>query len=54
MAARLGQIYGPEILDAKIRDLVNVTAEHDGWDHVTLRHALSMATGMLLLFQDCV
>lgn len=50
MAARLGQIYGPEILDFKIRDLVNVTAEHDGWDHVTLRHTLSMATGMFLSF----
>ena len=43
---RMAQKYGDEILDYKIKDLVEVTAEHDGWDDVTLRHAMSMATGI--------
>jgi len=44
--ARLAQKYGDDILDIRIRDLLDVTAEHDGWDDVTLRHAMSMATGI--------
>jgi len=43
---RMAQKYGDEILDYKIKDLVDVTADHDGWEDVTLRHAMSMATGI--------
>jgi CubicO group peptidase (beta-lactamase class C family) len=43
---RMAQKYGDEILDYRIRDLVDVTAEHDGWQDVTIRHAMSMATGI--------
>ena len=43
---RMAQKYGDEILDYKIKDYVQVTAEHDGWENVTLRHAMSMATGI--------
>lgn len=41
---RMAQKYGDEILDYKVRDYFHVTADHDGYDSVTLRHALSMAT----------
>ena len=44
--ARMAQKYGDEILDYKIKDLLHVTADHDGYAEVTLRHALSMATGI--------
>jgi len=43
---RMAEIYGDEILDYKIKDYVRVTADHDGWDEVTFRHAMSMATGI--------
>ena len=43
---RMAEKYGDEILDYKIKDYVRVTADHDGWDKVTLRHAMSMATGI--------
>lgn len=43
---RMAQKYGDEVLDYKIKDLVEVTADHDGWEDVTLRHAMSMATGI--------
>jgi CubicO group peptidase (beta-lactamase class C family) len=43
---RLAEMYGDEILDYKIKDYVHVTADHDGWEEVTLRHAMSMATGI--------
>ena len=43
---RMAQKYGDEILDYKIKDYVRVTAAHDGWEEVTLRHAMSMATGI--------
>ena len=43
---RLAQKYGDEILDYRIRDYLDVTATHDGWDGVTFRHAMSMATGI--------
>ena len=43
---RIAQKYGDEILDYKVRDYLHVTADHDGYDNVTLRHALSMATGI--------
>jgi CubicO group peptidase (beta-lactamase class C family) len=44
--SRMAEKYGDEILDYKIKDLVQVTADHDGWEDVTLRHAMSMATGI--------
>jgi len=43
---RMAEKYGGEILDYKIKDYVPVTADHDGWDKVTFRHAMSMATGI--------
>ncbi|MCH7821218.1 MAG: serine hydrolase [Proteobacteria bacterium] len=43
---RLAQKYGDEILDYRIRDLLEFTAEHDGWDKVTIGHLVSMATGI--------
>jgi CubicO group peptidase (beta-lactamase class C family) len=44
--SRMAEKYGDEILEYKIKDLVQVTADHDGWEDVTLRHAMSMATGI--------
>ncbi|MBN1137869.1 MAG: serine hydrolase [Anaerolineae bacterium] len=43
---RLAQKYGPEVFDLKIKDYVQVTAKHDGWDEVTFGDALNMATGI--------
>jgi CubicO group peptidase (beta-lactamase class C family) len=43
---RLAEKYGQEVFDLKIADYVEVTAEHDGWDEVTFRDALNMATGI--------
>ena len=43
---RMAEKYGDEILDYRIMDYVSVTAEHDGWENVTFRNALSMATGI--------
>ena len=43
---RMAEKYGDEVLDYKIKDYVDVTASHDGWDNVTFRHAMSMATGI--------
>ncbi len=43
---RMAQKYGDEILDYRIRDYVDVSADHDGWRDVTFRHAMSMATGI--------
>jgi len=43
---RMAEKYGDEVLDYKIRDYLDVTAKHDGWDNVTFRHAMSMATGI--------
>lgn len=42
---RMAQKYGDEIFDYKIKDYLNVTAEHDGWEEVTIGDALNMATG---------
>ena len=44
--ARLAQKYGNQVLDEKILDYVDIRAAHDGWDGVTFRHALNMATGI--------
>ena len=43
---RLAQKYGDEVLDYRIRDYLEVDADHSGWDDVKFRHALSMATGI--------
>ena len=43
---RMAQKYGDEVLDYRIRDYVDVSSTHDGWDEVTFRHAMSMATGI--------
>jgi hypothetical protein len=43
---RLAQKYGDQVLDEKIKDHVTVTAKHDGWERVTFRDALNMATGI--------
>jgi hypothetical protein len=45
-ALRLAQKYGDEIFDYRIKDLLDFSADHDGWDNVTIGHALSMATGI--------
>lgn len=42
----LAQAYGPEVLDLKIVDYVDVTASHDGWREVTFLDAIDMATGV--------
>jgi hypothetical protein len=43
---RLAQQYGDQVFDLKIKDYVTVTAAHDGWERVTFRDALNMATGI--------
>ncbi|WP_425153364.1 serine hydrolase [Candidatus Palauibacter sp.] len=45
-ALRLAQRYGREVLDERIADHLDVTAEHDGWDEVRFRDVLNMATGV--------
>jgi len=42
----LAQAYGPEVYDELIRDHINVTASHNGWDNVTFGDTLSMVTGV--------
>ena len=49
---RMAQKYGDEVLDYRIGDYLDVTADHDGWDNVTFRHAFSMATGIGTGTQD--
>ena len=43
---RLAQKYGPSVFDLYIKDYLNVTASHDGWDEVTFADCLNMATGI--------
>jgi hypothetical protein len=43
---RLSHHLGSDIGDTLVRDVVDVTAEHDGWQDVTVKHCLSMATGI--------
>jgi hypothetical protein len=43
---RLAQKYGDAVLGLKIKDYVQVTATHDGWERVTFADALNMATGI--------
>ena len=45
-ALRLAQRYGRGILDERVADHLDVTAEHDGWDEVRFRDVLNMATGV--------
>ena len=42
----LAERYGPEVLDVRVADLLEVTAEHDGWNEVRLRDCFNMATGI--------
>ena len=45
-ALRLAQRYGREVLDERVADYLEVTADHDGWDDVRFRDVLNMATGV--------
>ena len=45
-ALHLAERYGAEILDLPVADLLDVTASHDGWAEVCLRHCYDMATGI--------
>lgn len=45
-ALRLARRYGREVLDERVADHLDVTAEHDGWDAVRFRDVLNMATGV--------
>ncbi|WP_444994053.1 serine hydrolase [Aliikangiella sp. IMCC44359] len=42
----LAQRYGTEILDYLIKDYVDVSANHNGWEQVRFIDALNMATGI--------
>ena len=42
----LAERYGADVLDLKIVDYVDVTADHDGWQDVTFRDAIDMAAGV--------
>ena len=42
----LAEKYGPGVFDLKIVDYLDVTADHDGWNDVTFRDAINMATGI--------
>jgi CubicO group peptidase (beta-lactamase class C family) len=43
---RLAEVYGEGVFNLKIRDYVEISAEHDGWEEVTFGNALNMATGV--------
>jgi CubicO group peptidase (beta-lactamase class C family) len=43
---RLAQKYGDQVFELKIKNFLTVTASHDGWERVTFRDALNMATGI--------
>jgi hypothetical protein len=43
---RLAQVYGDQVVDLRLADYLDVTADHDGWDNVTFGDALDMATGV--------
>ena len=44
--AWLAKRYGAQVYDARVVDLLNVTASHNGWNQVTLLDLLHMATGI--------
>jgi len=43
---RLAEKYGEPVFDELIRNHIDVTADHNGWDTVTFGDTLSMATGI--------
>ncbi|UCH26315.1 MAG: serine hydrolase [Trueperaceae bacterium] len=43
---RLAQLYGADVFDLRIADLLDVRADHDGWNDVTFGDALNMAVGV--------
>ena len=43
---RLAQKYGAYVFNLKIKDYVNIEADHGGWDEVSFGDALNMATGL--------
>lgn len=43
---RLAEKYGTWVFNLKIKDYVNITADHEGWEEVTFGDALNMATGI--------
>lgn len=45
-ALRLAQRFGRGVLDERIADHLDVTADHDGWEDVRFRDVLNMATGV--------
>ena len=42
----LAKRYGLEVLDLRVADLLEVSAEHDGWNEVRLRDCINMASGI--------
>ncbi|MEM7121926.1 MAG: serine hydrolase domain-containing protein [Pseudomonadota bacterium] len=42
----LAEKHGDHVFDLRIRDYLEVTAHHDGWQDVTFADALNMATGI--------
>ncbi|WP_444996028.1 serine hydrolase domain-containing protein [Aliikangiella sp. IMCC44359] len=42
----LAERYGIQVLDYLIKDYLEITATHDGWEQVTFRDALNMAVGI--------
>ncbi len=45
-ALRLAQRYGRSVLDERVADHLDVTADHNGWNDVRFRDVLDMATGV--------
>ena len=44
--AWLAQTYGDDVVHEKIADHLEVTAAHDGWDHVSFLDVINMTTGV--------
>lgn len=42
----LAQLYGPEILDYYVKDYLDITAIHNGWNDITFSDLLNMAAGI--------
>jgi len=43
---RLAEKYGKQVFNLKIKDYVDIKADHNGWEEVTFGDALNMATGI--------
>ena len=43
---RLACHLGPDVAETRITDVLDITARHDGWNDVTIRNCLDMATGI--------